>query len=108
MLKAEGNCKVSDPIYKDRFKHIPELVRLGGNADIIEHTAFIQGVSELSGASIMASDLRAGAALVIAALTIKGTTEILRIYHIDRGYENFEQKLTTIGANIKRIKTDLI
>jgi UDP-N-acetylglucosamine 1-carboxyvinyltransferase len=108
MTKANGNAKVADPIYKDRFKHIPELVRLGANIDVIEHTAFVRGGEALSGATVMSSDLRAGAAMVIAALMAEGTSEVLRIYHIDRGYEEFEKKLTGIGANIKRVKTDLI
>jgi UDP-N-acetylglucosamine 1-carboxyvinyltransferase len=108
MMKAKGDSKISDPIYKDRFKHIPEMVRLGGNIELIEHTAFVKGGSKLMGASVMASDLRAGAALVIAGLIAEGTTEVLRIYHIDRGYEAFEKKLTNLGANIKRVKTDLI
>lgn len=108
MLNATGNSKVSDPIYKDRFKHIPELVRLGANIDLIENSAYIKPTSNLSGATVMAADLRAGAALVIAAMIAEGTTEVLRIYHIDRGYEQFEDKLTSLGANIRRIKTDLI
>ena len=107
MLIANGNSKISDPIYKDRFKHIPEMIRLGGNIELIEHTSFIKGGSKLTGASVMASDLRAGAALVIAGLIAEGTTEVLRIYHIDRGYESFEKKLADLGANIKRVKTDL-
>ena len=108
MMTAKGDSKISDPIYKDRFKHIPELVRLGGNIELIEHTAYIRGGHKLTGASVMASDLRAGAALVIAGLVVEGTTEVLRIYHIDRGYESFEKKLTNLGANLKRLKTDLV
>ena len=108
MLKANGNSKISDPIYTDRFKHVPELVRLGANIDVVEHISYIKGSNKLSGATVMSSDLRAGAALVIAAMMAEGTTEILRIYHIDRGYESFEKKLGEIGANIKRVKTDLI
>jgi UDP-N-acetylglucosamine 1-carboxyvinyltransferase len=108
MMAAKGNSKISDPIYKDRFKHIPEMIRLGGNIELIEHTAFVKGGAKITGASVMASDLRAGAALVIAGLIAEGTTEILRVYHIDRGYESFEKKLTELGANIKRVKTDLV
>jgi UDP-N-acetylglucosamine 1-carboxyvinyltransferase len=108
MLKSKGSSKVTDPIYTDRFKYIPELIRIGGNIELLEHTAFIQGVENLSGATIMSSDLRAGAALVIAALMAEGTSEVLRIYHIDRGYDSFEKKLTDIGANIKRVRTELI
>ena len=108
MITAKGDSKISDPIYKDRFKHIPEMVRLGGNIELIEHTAYVKGGHKLTGASVMASDLRAGAALVIAGLVAEGTTEVLRIYHIDRGYESFENKLTCLGADIKRVKTDLV
>jgi len=108
MLIAKGDSKISDPIYKDRFKHIPEMIRLGANIELIEHTAYVKGGHKLTGASVMASDLRAGAALVIAGLVAEGTTEVLRIYHIDRGYEAFETKLTNLGANIQRIKTDLV
>jgi UDP-N-acetylglucosamine 1-carboxyvinyltransferase len=108
MLRANGNSKVSDPIYTDRFKHIPELARLGANIDVVEHNSYIKGGNKLSGATVMSSDLRAGAALVIAALMAEGTSEVLRVYHIDRGYETFENKLSALGANIKRVKTDLI
>jgi UDP-N-acetylglucosamine 1-carboxyvinyltransferase len=108
MLKATGNSKISDPIYTDRFKHIPELQRLGANIDLIEHSAYIKSGNKLSGATVMAADLRAGAALVIAAMMSKGTSEVLRIYHIDRGYENFEKKLSALGANIKRVRTEII
>ena len=108
MLTASGDSKISDPIYKDRFKHIPEMIRLGGNIELVEHSAFVKSKNKLTGASVMASDLRAGAALTIAGLVADGTTEILRVYHIDRGYESFEKKLTNLGADIKRVKTDLI
>jgi UDP-N-acetylglucosamine 1-carboxyvinyltransferase len=108
MLRANGNSKVSDPIYTDRFKHVPELIRLGANIDVVEHSSYIKGGHKLSGATVMSSDLRAGASLVIAAMMAEGTSEVLRIYHIDRGYESFEKKLSDLGANIKRVKTDLI
>lgn len=108
MLAADGTSRITDTIYPDRFKHVPELVRLGANIEVVDNSAIVIGGKKLSGATVMASDLRAGAALVLAALVAEGTSEILRIYHIDRGYENFEQKLQSIGANIKRVKTDLI
>lgn len=108
MLAAEGTSKITDTIYPDRFKHVPELIRLGANVEVVDNSAIVQGGRKLSGATVMASDLRAGASLVLAALIAEGTTEVLRVYHIDRGYENFEQRLQSIGANIKRVKTDLI
>jgi len=87
---------------------VPELIRLGANVEVVDNSAIVIGGRKLSGATVMASDLRAGASLVLAALIAEGTTEVLRVYHIDRGYENFEQRLQSIGANIKRVKTDLI
>ncbi len=111
MLNANGSSKITDTVYFDRFKHIPELARLGADIDIIDNSAYIRACcdkKQLSGATVMAADLRAGAALAIAALTAKGTSEILRVYHIDRGYEAFEHKLESLGAAIKRIKTELI
>ncbi|MGI6370302.1 MAG: UDP-N-acetylglucosamine 1-carboxyvinyltransferase [Ignavibacteria bacterium] len=105
---SEGNSKVIDVVYTDRFKHIPELMRLGADIDVIDNSAFIKAGKKLTGATVMASDLRAGAALVVAALAAEGTSEILRVYHIDRGYESIENKLTALGANIKRVKTELI
>jgi len=108
MLAAEGTSKITDNIYPDRFKHVPELIRLGANVEVVDNSAIVIGGRKLSGATVMASDLRAGASLVLAALIAEGTTEVLRVYHIDRGYENFEQRLQSIGANIKRVKTDLI
>ncbi len=108
MLAAEGTSKITDTIYPDRFKHVPELIRLGANVEVVDNSAIVQGGRKLSGATVMASDLRAGASLVLAALIAEGTTEVLRVYHIDRGYENFEQRLQSIGANIKRVKTDLV
>ncbi len=108
MLAANGTSKVTDTIYTDRFKHVPELIRLGADVEVVDNSAIIKGGKQLSGAIVMSSDLRAGAALVLAALIAEGTSEILRIYHIDRGYEDFEKKLTSIGASIKRVKTELI
>lgn len=108
MLASDGTSRITDTIYPDRFKYVPELVRLGANIEVVDNSAIVIGGKKLSGATVMASDLRAGAALVLAALIADGTSEILRVYHIDRGYENFEEKLQSIGANIKRVKTDLI
>ncbi len=108
MLAANGTSRVSDTIYSDRFKQVPELIRLGADIEVVDNSAIIYGGKKLSGATVMAADLRAGASLVLAALVASGTSEILRVYHIDRGYEDFEKKLTSLGANIKRVKTDMI
>jgi UDP-N-acetylglucosamine 1-carboxyvinyltransferase len=99
----KGTFSVRDTVYTDRFKHISELKRLGADISLKEDTATINGGNELTGAQVMASDLRASAALVLAGLVAQGQTEISRIYHLDRGYENFEEKLAALGANVKRI-----
>ncbi len=108
MLTAEGNSRVTETIYRDRFKHVPELQRLGAKIEVVDNVAIIEGGNALSGAVVMSSDLRASASLVLSALAAKGTTEILRVYHIDRGYESIEEKLNSLGASVKRVKTDLI
>jgi UDP-N-acetylglucosamine 1-carboxyvinyltransferase len=101
---ADGISVVSERIFPDRFQHVGELNRLGARIRKEGPTAIIQGVKELQGASVMASDLRASAALVLAGLVAKGATRVDRVYHIDRGYEKIEQKLAAVGANIERIK----
>lgn len=108
MLMADGNSKVTDTIYTDRFKHVPELERLGAKIEIVDNSALISGGSKLTGATVMSSDLRASASLILAALAAEGTSEVLRIYHLDRGYENIEHKLNSLGANVKRVKTDIV
>jgi UDP-N-acetylglucosamine 1-carboxyvinyltransferase len=100
----KGISSVRDTIYTDRFKHVSELERLGAEISLKEDTAIINGGSELTGAQVMASDLRASAALVLAGLVSKGQTEISRIYHLDRGYENFEAKLAALGAKVERMQ----
>lgn len=102
MSLAEGSSVVTDTIFTDRFTHVPELNRLGAQIVQKNNSAFIQGVKELKGAPVMSTDLRASASLVIAALAAKGTSEIFRVYHIDRGYEKIEQKLQRLGADIRR------
>jgi UDP-N-acetylglucosamine 1-carboxyvinyltransferase len=104
LCQAEGISVITERIFPDRFQHVGELNRLGARIRKEGPTAIIQGVKELQGASVMASDLRASAALVLAALVAKGTTCIDRVYHIDRGYEKIEQKLAAIGADIERVK----
>jgi len=108
MLKANGVSKITDSIYTDRFKHVPELLRLGADIEMADNTAIVHGGKKLSGATVMSSDLRASASLILAALVAEGSTEVLRVYHIDRGYEEIEKKLVSLGASIKRVKTDLI
>ncbi len=103
---TKGISVIHETIFENRFTHIPELLRMGADIEIDGNTAVIRGVKNLTGAPVMASDLRAGASLVIAGLAAKGKTIVSRIYHIDRGYELLEKKLTKIGAYIKRIKEE--
>ena len=100
---SKGKSKVVESVFENRFMHVQELVRMGADIDINGNTAIIKGVKELTGAPVMATDLRASASLILAGLVAKGETIVDRIYHIDRGYECIEEKLTKIGANIKRL-----
>ena len=102
MSLANGSSVVKDTVYHDRFSHIPELARLGANIRVESNTAFISGEKALVAAPVMSTDIRASASLIIAALAAKGKTEISRVYHIDRGYENIEQKFKRLGADIYR------
>ena len=101
---AEGNATITETIFENRFMHVQEMNRLGANIAIEGNTAIAQGVEKLSGAIVMATDLRASASLVIAGLAAHGETQVDRIYHLDRGYDRMEQKLTLLGANIQRVK----
>ncbi len=101
---AEGASTVTETIFENRFMHVNELVRLGANIVVDGHTAVVQGVEKLSGAIVMATDLRASASLVIAGLVASGETVVDRIYHLDRGYDRMEAKLRGIGADIERVK----
>ena len=103
MAVAGGTAVVTDTIYFDRFKHVPELVRLGADIEIKENAAVVRGVARLTGAKVMSTDLRASASLILAGLVADGTTEVLRVYHIDRGYEAIEKKLRALGADIERV-----
>jgi len=103
MAVARGSSIVTDTIYFDRFKHVPELLRLGTDVEVKENAAFVRGVPTLTGAKVMSTDLRASASLIIAGLVAEGTTEVLRVYHIDRGYESIEKKLHALGADIQRV-----
>lgn len=102
MSVAEGTGVVVETVFENRFMQVPELIRMGAKIKIDGRTAVIDGIKRLSGAKVRATDLRAGAALVVAALASQGSTEISDIEHIERGYENFEQKLSALGVDIKR------
>ncbi len=102
---AEGSAKVTETIFENRFMHVNEMVRLGAKIEIDGKFAVIEGVEKLSGATVMATDLRASASLVIAGLVAEGETLIDRIYHLDRGYDQMEAKLRAIGADIERVKS---
>jgi UDP-N-acetylglucosamine 1-carboxyvinyltransferase len=103
MTQTDGLSIITERIYPNRFMHVPELQRMGADISIEGPSAIIKGASKLSGAPVMASDLRASAALILAAFAAEGDTWIQRIYHLDRGYERFEHKLTAIGAKIERL-----
>lgn len=101
---AKGTSVIIETVFEKRFTHIGDLIRMGADIKVEGHSAIIKGVKKLSAAPVMASDLRGGAALVLAGLVAEGTTELSRIYHLDRGYVNLEEKLTSLGADIKRVK----
>ncbi len=103
MSVARGSSVVTDTIYYDRFKHVPELMRLGADIELQKNAAIVKGVKKLTGAKVMSTDLRASASLVLAGLIAEGKTEVLRVYHLDRGYERIERKLQALGANIRRV-----
>jgi UDP-N-acetylglucosamine 1-carboxyvinyltransferase len=100
---AEGVAKVTETIFENRFMHVQEMQRMGADISIDGNTALVKGVPFLDGATVMATDLRASASLVLAGLVARGDTVIERIYHLDRGYENLEEKLNALGANVKRV-----
>ena len=105
MLTAEGAAMVTETIFENRFMHIPELLRMGANINVHGHaSAIVRGVSKLYGAPVMATDLRASFALILAGLAAEGETIVSRVYHLDRGYERLEEKLRGVGADIERIK----
>ena len=106
MSQTAGSSVITDTIYYDRFSHVPELNRLGANITTNKNTAIVEGVDSLTGAKVMSTDLRASASLIIAGLLAQGTTEVLRVYHIDRGYESIELKLRNIGADIQRMDSE--
>jgi len=105
MSLADGNSTITDTIYSDRFNHVAELVRLGAEINVENNKAMITGMRKLKGAKVMSTDLRASASLVLAGLAAEGTTEVLRVYHLDRGYQGIEEKLKVLGASIERIES---
>jgi UDP-N-acetylglucosamine 1-carboxyvinyltransferase len=104
MCLADGACVISENIFENRFMHVAELLRFGADIVVEGNTATVKGVRQLSGAPVMATDLRASASLVLAGLAADNTTEVSRIYHLDRGYERIEEKLKGLGAEIERVK----
>lgn len=100
---AEGTTSVTETIFENRFMHVPELMRMGADITLRGNTAIVHGVKKLKGAAVMATDLRASMSLILAGLVAEGTTTVNRIYHLDRGYERLEEKLSRMGAQIERI-----
>lgn len=107
MCLAKGSSELKETIFENRFMHVPELNRMGAKIDINGNIATIKGIENFSSAEVMASDLRAGASLILAALKAQGESIVNRIYHVDRGYENLEFRLKNIGADIERIKVEI-
>jgi UDP-N-acetylglucosamine 1-carboxyvinyltransferase len=99
---AEGESRIAENIFESRFQHVDDLVRMGAKIETQDHFAYISAVRQLSSATVNSSDLRAGATLVLAGLAATGTTHVTNTEHIDRGYENFVEKLTSLGAQISR------
>jgi UDP-N-acetylglucosamine 1-carboxyvinyltransferase len=106
VTQAEGTSVIAETIFENRFMHASELARMGANIRVEGNRAIVRGATLLSGAGVIASDLRASASLVLAALAAKGETIVERVYHIDRGYEGIEEKLKSLGASIERVASD--
>jgi UDP-N-acetylglucosamine 1-carboxyvinyltransferase len=104
MTTANGSSRITETIFENRFMHVPELVRMGADITIDHQVATIRGVARLRGAPVMATDLRASVSLIIAGLAAEGETIVNRVYHLDRGFERIEEKLSSVGANIRRVK----
>jgi UDP-N-acetylglucosamine 1-carboxyvinyltransferase len=103
MSLAKGVSSISETVFENRFMHVAELRRMGADISIDGHTAMVKGVKKLTGAPVMATDLRASASLILAGLAAKGKSTISRVYHLDRGYEKIEEKFSALGASIKRV-----
>ena len=103
MAVADGTSVVKEMIFENRFMHVPELARMGASVRIDGETATVRGVEKLKGAQVMATDLRASVSLVLAGLVAEGETNVGRIYHLDRGFDRLEEKLSRVGADIERV-----
>jgi UDP-N-acetylglucosamine 1-carboxyvinyltransferase len=104
MCTAEGTSVLEERIFENRFMHAPELVRMGAHIEVHGGTATVRGVDRLKGAPVMATDLRASVSLILAGLAAEGETIVNRVYHLDRGYERVEEKLSNLGAKIERVQ----
>ena len=105
LTQCNGTSKITETIWENRFMHVPELLRMGANIKVHGHaSAIVRGVNKLSGAQVMATDLRASFALILAGLIAEGETIVNRVYHLDRGYEHLEDTLTELGASVRRIR----
>src|SRR5688500_1506718 len=101
---ARGTAIMTETIFENRFMHVQELKRLGADIEFEGNTAVVKGVAHLDGATVMATDLRASASLVVGGLVARGDTTVERVYHLDRGYERIEEKLSRLGAKIERVR----
>jgi UDP-N-acetylglucosamine 1-carboxyvinyltransferase len=104
MTMSSGASMITETIFENRFMHVPELARMGANITVHQASALVRGVKRLTGAPVMATDLRASVSLVIAGLVASGETVVNRVYHLDRGYERLEEKLSGCGARIERVR----
>ena len=104
MATADGASMITETIFENRFMHVPELARMGARVNVHGASAIVRGVPRLSGAPVMATDLRASVSLILAGLAAEGETIVNRVYHLDRGYERLEEKLAACGARIERLK----
>jgi UDP-N-acetylglucosamine 1-carboxyvinyltransferase len=102
LCKADGASVLTETIFENRYMHVPELARMGADIQVHGRTAVVKGVDRLVGAPVMATDLRASMSLILAGLAAEGETAVARVYHLDRGYERLEEKLSAVGADIER------
>ena len=100
---ADGASVLTETIFENRYMHVPELARMGADVHVTGRTAVVRGVPRLTGAQVMATDLRASMSLILAGLAAQGETQVSRVYHLDRGYERLEEKLSAVGADIERV-----
>jgi UDP-N-acetylglucosamine 1-carboxyvinyltransferase len=106
MCRADGASVMTETIFENRYMHVPELNRMGAHIETKGRTAVVHGVPRLTGAEVMATDLRASMGLVVASLAAEGESQVHRLYHLDRGYERLEEKLALIGADVERVGDD--